>query len=49
MKRFLICTVRSDGCFELYDETNLPSEAERFEGLGYRVVDTALKDERVAA
>ena len=49
MKRFLIYCVRSDGRSELYDETNLPSEAERFEGLGYRVIDTGRPDKRTAA
>lgn len=41
MKRFLICTVRSDGRPEIYAETDLPSEAERFEELGYPVLGTS--------
>jgi hypothetical protein len=55
MKRFLICTVRTDGRREIHDHTNLSSEVDRFENLGYEVVPrsqfykTTAKKERVAA
>lgn len=38
MKRFLICKVRTDGRREIHDHTNLTSEVDRFENLGYEVV-----------
>lgn len=41
MKEYLICTVRSDGRADIQDHTNLLSEAERFEELGYEVVPSA--------
>lgn len=55
MKRFLICKIRTDGRREIHEHTNLTSEVDRFENLGYEVVPrsrfykTALKPGKVAA
>ena len=38
MKRFAIFSFRTDGHPELYADTDLPSEAESFEEMGYLVL-----------
>lgn len=44
MKRFLICRARSDGRQEIYDHTDLTSEARRFAALGYGVAPRSQMD-----
>lgn len=44
MKRFIIYRLYSDGRPEIHAHTNLGSEVERFEDLGFLVVDTAPTD-----
>lgn len=41
MKRFAIFTLTADGHQELYADTDLASEAESFEELGYLVLRSA--------